>query len=386
MTSAVASTAPARTASILRILLTLLAVAGVAAAIYRFAFGLRSVANINNAYPWGLWAGGFMALIALGGAGFTMAAIIEIFGFTRFKPFCRPSIALGLVCYLTYVVILMIELGRPWMGWRVLLVYQHTSPLYEIAICAMLYTTCLFIEFGHVAAESRGLRTLSRVIGAIYLPVVIIGVSLSHLHQSTLGTTLNIVPLKLDARWWSELLPFQFLLTAYMAGIGVVMIEHVVYTWFAGKRTRVDLLGQLGGVLAVLCGIYLVLRIGVMLALGHVPSMFRFDGLTRSLWVEIIGGCVLPFVMLLMPQTRRSRGALFFASALVVGGVVLHRINITVFAMRVKSWETYTPAFGEIITTLGAYSLGVLTYVYLVRKFPIHHLDTEPAAGAGGDA
>jgi Ni/Fe-hydrogenase subunit HybB-like protein len=365
--------------------LAAVAVVGMAFAVWRFAFGLASVANINNAYPWGWWAGSFMWLIAFGGAGFTLALLAEILGFHRFEPFVRPAILIGLLCYLSYVVILVIELGRPWNAWAVFTVWQHSSPLFEIAICAALYTTCLLIEFGVIASGHAGWKRAARILGAIYLPVVVLGVSLSHLHQSTLGTALNIVPLKVDPRWWSEMLPFQFLASAYAAGIAVVMAEHVLAARFAGSPLRLKPLGSLGAILAGVLAVYLALRVGVLLAMGNVPSMFRFDGLTISLWTEIVLGAVVPFVLLLLPETRRSPGALLTAALLVAGGVILHRLNITVFAMRVKSWETYTPALGELMTTLGVLALTLLAYRWVLAHLPIHE-DPTPAVAAPASA
>jgi Ni/Fe-hydrogenase subunit HybB-like protein len=359
--------------------LVALAAVGIAFAIWRFAFGLASVANINNAYPWGWWAGSFMWLIAFGGAGFTMALLVEILGLHRFEPFVRPAIVMGLLCYLSYVVILVIELGRPWNGWVVFTHWQHSSALFEIAICAALYTTCLLIEFGVIAAGHAGWKRAARVLQGIYLPVVVLGVSLSHLHQSTLGTALNIVPLKIDPRWWSEMLPFQFLASAYAAGLAVVIVEHVLSARFAGTPLRSREIGGLGAILAGVLAVYLALRLGVLVAMGNVPSMFRFDSLTIALWVEIVLGAIVPFVMLVLPETRRSPRAVVGAATLAAGGVVLHRLNITVFAMRVKSWETYTPALGEVMTTLGVVALALLAYRLAVTRLPVHEAREEPA-------
>jgi Ni/Fe-hydrogenase subunit HybB-like protein len=360
--------------------LGLIAVVGVVFIGIRFAYGLGSVANINNAYPWGWWAGSFMWLIAFGGAGFTLALLAEVFALHRFEPFVRPSILIGLLCYVSYAVILVIELGRPWNGWVVFTTWQHESPLFEIAICASLYMTCLLIEFGVIAAGHAGWRRAARILGAIYLPVVVLGVSLSHLHQSTLGTALNIIPLKIDPRWWSEMLPFQFLVSAYAAGLAVVMAEHVLAARFARSPLRPKALGDLGAILAWVLGVYLALRMGVMLATGNVPSMFRFDTLTLSLWIEVVLGAIVPFVLLLLPEARRSVNTLLVAALLVAGGVILHRLNITVFAMTVKSWETYTPAFGELITTFGVIALMLLVYRRILMLLPIHEEPTVAVA------
>ena len=51
-----------------KLLLAIMAVAAVIAFV-RFATGIGTIANINNAYPWGWWVGyGIMTMIAIGGS------------------------------------------------------------------------------------------------------------------------------------------------------------------------------------------------------------------------------------------------------------------------------------------------------------------------------
>jgi Ni/Fe-hydrogenase subunit HybB-like protein len=358
-----------------------LSILGIAFALWRFAFGLRSIANINDAYPWGWWTGFFMTLISFGGVGFTMALLADIFGLRRFEPFVKPAVLVGLLFYSAYTVILVIELGRPWMFWMVFLTWQPTSPLFEIAWCAALYTTCLIIELGKVVAARFKWNEVLRIIKIIYIPVVVLGVTLSHLHQSTLGTLLNILPLKIDPRWWSTLLPATFLATAYMAGLAIITIEQVLATHFLRLQTRIEALGDLAKIQAGIIGLYLILRFSDVLSRGIVPSMFTFSSLTVSLWLELIVGAIIPFVMLLMPEVRRNKWALLTAASLVAGGVLLNRMNIAVFAMEVKHWQTYTPAFGEIITSIGAVAGSILIYIQAIRLLPIH---TEPPIEEAG--
>jgi hypothetical protein len=61
------------------LILWVLVVAAVVTTIVRFATGIATIANVNQAYPWGWWVGfDMLTRIALGGVGFTMAAAAEI--------------------------------------------------------------------------------------------------------------------------------------------------------------------------------------------------------------------------------------------------------------------------------------------------------------------
>jgi Ni/Fe-hydrogenase subunit HybB-like protein len=315
---------------------------------------------------------GVLSFIAFGGCGFTIALLVDILGFHRYAPLVRPAITMGLLLYLGYVVILMVELGRPWMGWLIFLSWQPTSALFEVAWCATLYTTVLMIEFGKVAAQHYRWQRSARLLSLVYLPAVVIGVSLSHLHQSSLGTLLTIVPLKVDPRWWSELLPATFLVSSYMAGLALVTIEHVLATRYLRLEPRVDLLAGLARIQIGLILVFLTLRLADLVYRGATDAALVFDWLSVSLWSELVLGFVVPLALFSVPDLRRSKWGLFAASSLLAVGVLMTRLNTAVIGMRVKHWESYFPSVGEFMTTLGVLAGLVLVYGFLVRRLPIH--------------
>ena len=172
-----------------KLLLAIMAVAAVIAFV-RFATGIGTIANINNAYPWGWWVGyGIMTMIAIGGVGFTMTASGGDPGraslpFVSYAPPCSWAC----LCYTSAITMLMVELGRPWMVWMVLVSWAPTSALYEVGWCAFLYLTVLALEFAQVPVERLGWGRALRILRVIYIPIMLLGVTLSHLHQSSLGT------------------------------------------------------------------------------------------------------------------------------------------------------------------------------------------------------
>jgi Ni/Fe-hydrogenase subunit HybB-like protein len=339
----------------------------------RFVYGLGAIANINDGYPWGWWIGfGVMSFISLGACGFTMALLADVLGIHKYNPFVRPTMVLGLIFYLSYVVILGIEIGRPWKAWIIFFSWGHTSALFEIAWCATIYTTCLILEFGKLATERIELPRLRRLFVAIYLPAVVVGVTFSHFHQSSLGTMMTIVPLKVDDRWWSELLPVTFLLTAYSTGFSVAAVEHVLATRYLRLKPRIDLLASLANLQLIVVGIFLVIRFGDLIYQGTVASMLSLDWVSFALWVELLVGFVLPFGLLLIPSIRNTLWGPFTGSCLFIFGNLMMRNNITVVGMEVETWHTYFPAAGEILTTVGVLAGAIWTYSVLLRVLPIH--------------
>src|SRR5688572_32554326 len=143
-----------------------------------------------------------MTMIAIGGVGLTMTALVEIFGVHRYHSFLRPAVLMAFLCYASAITMLMVELGRPWKVWMVLVSWAPTSALFEVGWCAFLYLTVLALEFSQVPLEQLGWHRAFRIVSAIYIPIMLLGVTLSHLHQSSLGTLMTLIPHKVHLLWW----------------------------------------------------------------------------------------------------------------------------------------------------------------------------------------
>ena len=355
-----------------KLLLAIMAAAAVVAFV-RFATGIGTIANINNAYPWGWWVGyGIMTMIAIGAVGFTMTALVEILGVHRYHSFLRPAVLMGLLCYISAITMLMVELGRPWKVWMVLVSWAPTSALYEVGWCAFLYLTVLALEFAQVPVERLGWGRALRILRVIYIPIMLLGVTLSHLHQSSLGTLMTLIPHKVNELWWSDNLPLLYLFSAMMAGPAMAILEHLAAARWLGFAPRMDLLAGLARIEAWLVGLFLAFQMGDLFYRGAVDAMFTASWFAVSFWVEIVFGLMVPFVLLMMPEVRESRRGLATACTLVIAGVLLHRLNVAVIGLRVRHWETYVPSLGEVTITLGITAAAIFAFGWLARILPIH--------------
>lgn len=355
-----------------KLLLAIMAAAAVVAFV-RFATGIGTIANINNAYPWGWWVGyGIMTMIAIGAVGFTMTALVEILGVHRYHSFLRPAVLMGLLCYTSAITMLMVELGRPWKVWMVLVSWAPTSALYEVGWCAFLYLTVLVLEFAQVPVERLGWGRALRILRVIYIPIMLLGVTLSHLHQSSLGTLMTLIPHKVNELWWSDNLPLLYLFSAMMAGPAMAILEHLAAARWLRFAPRMDLLAGLARIEAWLVGLFLAFQMGDLFYRGAVDAMFTASWFAVSFWVEIVFGLMVPFVLLMMPEVRESRRGLATACALVIAGVLLHRLNVAVIGLRVRHWETYVPSLGEVTITLGITAAAIFAFGWLARILPIH--------------
>ncbi len=384
--------------------LVLIGLVGTALAIaaYRFVFGLASVTNLNDQYPWGIWIAIDVATgVALAAGGFTTAALTHIFHRHRYEAVMRPALLTALLGYTFVALGLMVDLGRYYNIWHPMLpsMWQGNSVLFEVGMCVMAYLTVLYIEFTPVVCErfigrvnlpgplhglngavDRLLRVLRSTLGRVMFFFVIAGVVLSCMHQSSLGALMLIAPTKMSPLWYTPILPLLFLLSAIAVGYPMVVVESMLASRAFRRKPEMDILTPLSSIIPILLGIYFLAKVGDLVlrdALG-----LALDGSTVSYFflAEMFFGVMLPLGMLLTRRVRRSPRLLFTACALIVLGVAFNRINVYLVAYRPPFAESaYFPSIWEILITAGLISTLVLVYRAVVTIFPV--LPDEPDEG-----
>src|SRR6201986_2352995 len=171
-----------------------LVAAGFYATILRFGEGLGRSTNLSDQFPWGIWISfDVLCGVMLAAGGFTLTAAVHIFNIKRLRPIVRPTILTAFLGYVLVSVALLFDLGRPYNIWHPLIMRNPHSVMFEVAYCVMLYTTVLALEFAPVVLEHFKLYKPLAILSKISIVVVICGVILSTLHQSSLGTVYLIM-------------------------------------------------------------------------------------------------------------------------------------------------------------------------------------------------
>ncbi len=365
-----------------RVLLATVLTAGAIIVTVRFAFGLGSVTNLSDETPWGIWVGfDILAGIGLAAGGFIMAATVYVFGLERYRPLVRMSILTALLGYLLFITGLILEIGRPWNIWRCIVNHNIHSPLFEIAWCVMLYTTVLLLEFSQVVFERLGWHRLEGLLHRILAPLVIIGVLLSTLHQSTLGTLFTIVPHKLHPLWYSPILPIHFFISCLAAGLAMVCFEGFLSWRFLGHPPRLDLLPNLARVMALILVVYFVFRVEDLalrdaLPLAFVPGMPAF-----LFWLENLLFVFVPLAIVFRTARRMTTRALFVASFAAVLGFIMNRFNVAVTGMQLIHPTGYFPTWQELVISMTLIALGFVAAGIAVRYLPIVPIGGSDSSG-----
>ncbi|MGA8141073.1 MAG: NrfD/PsrC family molybdoenzyme membrane anchor subunit, partial [Desulfobaccales bacterium] len=310
--------------------LYILLVLGLIAAGARLYLGLGATTNLNDAYPWGLWISfDVLAGVALAAGGFTMTAAIYIFNLKKFQPLLRPAKLSAFVGYLIFVVGLFFDLGRPWRIWHPMVMWNPHSILFEVSWCVMLYTTVLAIDLFIIGLERYGQHKESwiKFFRDIYLFLVVAGVMLSTLHQSSLGALFMLLPQKMSDLWASQALGPLFLASAVIGGMSVITLESLIASRVYQRVPEIGILSDLGKGLGIALLVYFAMKVTDLYARG--VAVWVWDKPHFFFFVEFFGTVVLPALLLCIPEIRRSEKGLYWTSGLAAFGVVLNRFNVS---------------------------------------------------------
>ena len=374
------------------IVLTILVINGFVFAALRFILGIGAVTNLNNQYPWGIWIGIDVAAgVALAAGGFTTAALVHIFHREVFHDIVRPALLTAMLGYTFVGLGVFFDLGRYYYIYHPMYMWNGNSVLFEVGICVMAYVTVLYIEFIPIVTERfigqvnlKGifsklnkvidniLRLLDRIMDKALFFFIILGVVLSCLHQSSLGTLMMIAGTKIHPLWQSPIAPLMYLLSALAVGFPMVIMESIISSRSFGLKPEMDVLAKLGRFVGPMLGIYLAFKLGDMAIRETFVYLNEFN-LQSVMWIiEVLFGVIIPLRMFLWDKVLKSPKWIFVASNLVIFGVLLNRFNNFIIAYTpLYAEHAYWPSFGEISVTVGFISLEVLLYRLFVKIFPV---------------
>jgi len=353
----------------------------------RFTRGLGATTNLSDATPWGLWIGlDVMAGVALAAGGFVLAATVYIFGLEKYRPIIRPAILTAFLGYVAVAVGLLYDLGLPWHIWHPLVHWQHQSVLFEVAMCVMCYLTVLALEFAPVALEHPTfdrpvLRSVLAFLKRITLPLVVAGIILSTLHQSSLGSLFLITPHRLHPLWYSPIIYILFFVSAVGLGLMMVTLESLLSGYFFRHKVRTDLLSGLGRAAAFVLGGYAVLRVGDLAVRGVLATHLNGSWQSVLFIFELAVSAVVPALLLSLRRVRSSVAGLAVCATMAVVGMVMNRIDVCMVAFARSANMPYFPSWMELGVSFGIFSVAILAFIFLAERLRVydHHDEPEPS-------
>ncbi|MGD8374899.1 MAG: Ni/Fe-hydrogenase cytochrome b subunit [Acidobacteriota bacterium] len=350
----------------------LLLAIGIPLMVVRFTRGLGSVTNLSDQFPWGLWIGfDILCGVGLAAGGFTITAIVYIFHVKRFHSIVRPTVLTAFLGYLLVVAALLVDLGRPWNLWRPMVLWNPSSVMFEIAWCVMLYTTVLALEASGMAFERFGWTRALRIQRNLTIPLVVAGVILSTLHQSSLGALYLIIPGKLYPLWYTTALPLIFVASSICAGLAMVIVESNISSRAFGRELELPVLRDVGHILVAALGVFGVLRLTDLWYRGSLHLAFEPTHEALMFQLEFFAGVIAPFVMLALPRVRADSRGLYIAGLLTVMGFIVNRLNVAVTGLERAAGVRYIPAWSELLISVMFVAIGFAAFAWAVRHLNV---------------
>jgi Ni/Fe-hydrogenase subunit HybB-like protein len=335
----------------------------------RFAKGLGPSTNLSDQFPWGIWIGfDVLCGVMLAAGGFTLTAAVHILNIQRLYPIVRPTILTAFLGYLLVCVALLFDLGKPYNIWHPLIMRNPHSVMFEVAYCVMLYTAVLSLEFSPIVLEHFHLQKPLKIVRSALIPLVIGGVILSTLHQSSLGTLYLIMPEKLHPFWYTPLLPVFFFLSAIAVGLAMTIFESSMSSKHFGQQLELPIIQELGRVLLVVLSVYGILRFEDLLHRGVLKLLFQPAYETYLFWLELVLAVILPLILLAQKRIRTRADGLYGIAVLVVLGFITNRLNVSITGLESSAGMRYIPKWTELAIT-GAIIAGGFALFGLAAKY-----------------
>ncbi len=385
--------------ALLKDVLWILVLVGAVAVGLRLWFGLGATTNLSHAAPWGLWKIlNMVAGVALATGGFTVCLLVHVLGIERLRPLVKPAILVAFLGYGSSVLALALDIGLPHRIWHPFVMGNPHSFLFEVAVCVACYFAVTVVELTPTILERfprwrRAVQVLHHA-----TPVLsVVGITLSSLHHTSLGSLFLVTPQRLHPLWYSTWLPLLFIVSAMGAGMMVVVLVTTLWCRlyephaFApppsprhrvehGKGAtgpvpvamkRITELGSLATVAAGVLALFVVLKVVDLYRTGAWAELLA--GTWESvLWlaeITLIG--LLPVGLMLSPRRRRSPGWITAAALAAALGLVLNRLDVGIFGYLRDARAVYVPSLAEWAVSLGLIAATGLVFLAVAERFPV---------------
>lgn len=352
-------------------------------------YGLQ-VTGLSNQVPWGLWISIDLSSIALGGGAFTMGVIVYLLRIKRFENVGKLAVLIGFLGYSAAGLILLFDLGQPLRFWHPVVFWQPHSLLWEITMCVVLYLTVLLLELIPSIIEHPFferfpiLEKLAHTLHRFGPVLAIVGLTLSLLHQASLGATYGVLSGR--GLWFRPTAPVMFVLTAISGGMALLFVAstfvfRVMRPGVVKDEVLMDIARIAGGV--ALLAVYLKLWDWA------VSYYYSFDNLVNqqvmllntvapfsaSFWLfEVLLGALIPgFVLISLRRGSNLRMAIFMAM-LMVGTTALIRWNYNLSGLIATiTYDPYTPTvkINSYVPTWQEWFVGIGVISYWLTGFSL---------------
>jgi Ni/Fe-hydrogenase subunit HybB-like protein len=344
--------------------------------------GLGATSGMTDPYAWGIWKTfNVMTLTGLGSGGFAVGIFAFVFNNQKLHKVMRVALLTSGLAYWTGLVMLGIDVGRPWNFYWVIMPWNWNtgSPLLEVAVCISLYASIpLFLEnvpplLEYVIYEQPKYKqlalTIEKLLKKVFPFVIALAYILPMMHQSSLGALMLLGGDRVHALWQSPFLPLLYVWAAAYLGFACTMLA-ILLAKLAWKRfIDWEVTEEMNKITTWLIFAWTGFRFLDILVRGKLLTAFAFDRYALFFWIET--ALTLGGALMLKSERRRNLGYLFNAYVAVAMGGMIYRLSPTTLAFQPRAGAFYFPNVWETLISLSYIALAVLVYLVAVKKLAI---------------
>ena len=368
--------------------LGLLAVCGVGCWIYQLINGL-GVTGMSNANSWGLYIMLFMLFVGLSAGGLIVASSASVFHIAQYKKVALPAVILSTACICVAGMFVLVDLGGIQRVWRIVTGFNPTSPLcWDICVISC-YLVINIVYLYFMTSKRPGAQDKVAIVSRFALPVAIL------VHS----VTAWIFGLQIAKEgWYSAIMAPIFVASAMDSGLALLIMVLMGMNKSGKFKTDPALIKSFAGLLAVFVAVDAffigceVLTMAYPGASGAEELALMTSGPTAPFfWFEVVGGLLVPFLILVFDKNRQKGGLVVAACVLIVLGVAAKRawLLFTSFVMPnvyggpgitlgtqtaqqggPSMWAllgSYAPTLPEIVISVGVICVGALIFGVLAK-------------------
>jgi len=357
-------------------------VTGLVILYFRFVYGLGSVTNLSQETAWGLWLGfDVVTGVALAGGAYVITFVVYVMRVDKYHSIVRVTVLNGLLAYAFYAGALLLDIGRPWNALNPYIgnSFGFSSVLFLICWHFLLYMVAEFIEFSPVIAEWLHWEKARKILKSLTLGTVILGITLSILHQSGLGALFLMAKPKIHPLWWSQFIPILFFVSSIYAGLAMIIFEgtisHRVFKALIPKTHHSfdDMIIGLAKGAAITMAVYYFLK--ALLFIHDKQWEMINDGWGYWFLVEVLGFVLVPGFMFAFGFRNRNIKIIKIASIMALIGVILNRLNVSIISFNWYADVHYYPSWQEIVVTLMVIFTEIWVFRWIVTRMPVFSSD-----------
>jgi protein NrfD len=281
---------------------------------------------LTSYVPWGLWVGIYVYLVWLE-IGTILAYIILRYGLqVEGLENLGPVVALAALAALTGALFIIgMDLGHPLRFWR-----AYLQPNFGSLMTWMiwLHTLYLFILVGELYAYRQHKKSLVKTLSFISVPVGVVLIAV-------IGGLFGVIAAR--PYWNASVLPLLFFISSLVAGMGLLILLHLLFSPTAGTPAYLATAQRLARyfMIGIVVGIFAAGANALVIAYPNIPAhaeglrLALFGPYWWTLWiVHWLFGVLVPLLLLLW--NRRNVWVIGVAATLMVWTFVMVPLNIVI--------------------------------------------------------